>query len=36
MTQRERMDKGMLYNPGADEIMNEQFPYCLLYTSRCV
>ena len=27
MTQRERMDKGMLYNPGADEIMNEQFPY---------
>lgn len=27
MTQRERMEKGMLYNPGDQEIMDEQFPY---------
>lgn len=27
MTQRERMEKGMLYNPGDKEIMDEQFPY---------
>lgn len=27
MTQKERMDQGMLYDPGDDEIMKEQFPY---------
>ena len=27
MTQKERMEKGMLYDPGDDAIMNEQFPY---------
>lgn len=27
MTQKERMEKGMLYNPGDKEIMDEQFPY---------
>lgn len=27
MTQRERMERGMLYDPGDKEIMDEQFPY---------
>lgn len=27
MTQKERMDRGMLYDPGDEEIMKEQFPY---------
>lgn len=27
MTQKERMEKGMLYDAGAKEIMDEQFPY---------
>lgn len=27
MTQKERLEKGMLYNPGDQEIMDEQFPY---------
>lgn len=27
MTERERMDAGLLYDPGADEIMDEQIPY---------
>lgn len=27
MTQKERMLKGMIYNPGDKEIMDEQFPY---------
>lgn len=27
MTQKERMQKGMIYNPGDEEIMAEQFPY---------
>lgn len=27
MTQKERMEKGILYNPGDKEIMDEQFPY---------
>lgn len=27
MTQKERMEKGMLYDPNEKEIMDEQFPY---------
>lgn len=27
MTQKERMEKGLLYNPGDEEIMKEQFPH---------
>ncbi len=27
MTEKERMEKGLLYNPSAEEIMAEQFPY---------
>ena len=27
MTERERMDKGILYDPGDEEILAEQFPY---------
>ena len=27
MTERERMEKGILYNPGDEEILAEQFPY---------
>lgn len=27
MTQKERMEKGLLYDPGDEEIMKEQFPY---------
>lgn len=27
MTQKERMERGMLYDPGDKEIMDEQFPY---------
>lgn len=27
MTQKERMERGMLYNPGEKDIMDEQFPY---------
>ncbi|WP_072448275.1 maltose acetyltransferase domain-containing protein [Blautia sp. Marseille-P3201T] len=27
MTERERMEKGILYDPADEEIMAEQFPY---------
>lgn len=27
MTQKERMKEGLIYDPGVDEIMDEQFPY---------